>query len=562
MKLLSKLEWIAWSFSYALINIWLVFEFYLKPGYSNVFIVKCYNIISLIILTVAILIFFDASKWAFELNYLNSKDLFPDQIKKWKKLWNEYSSTMNAATNKTDQPADMYFNADEIIEHTKNRIPILPILKAMPATYTGLGILGTFMGFSAGLQNFNTENVDSMQNSIRSLLTGINTAFNTSIIGLLLSIFFNFCMLQPLIKKLEKESRILCDRLDKKYYASTIDQIKEIFIFKTNDEESVHPKDFFFKIVEELETQSRSLANFTTDLSDSIQNLTTSLMDAYKLQLSSIIEDKIEPILHSLLDISEKMKQQKEESAAEAIHSIVSELKESLAIFIQQMKDELTGSTMAELQKMAQNLESASGALTYIPNLISNMEQSFTTILDLGSERIGSTLNTLIENLNITAENFNKIVDSTKEQQDQLAANLEQLKQIKVDSDNTVKAISETTLKLTNASNLFIDQYAHLSESITQEEDKIKVILSSVESAIANFNKLDETLDSVFEEISSGIKEYSSTISESLTTNLSKYADSITSYSTRLAGAAESLQEAVDALSEQIDEIKKAKLIA
>jgi ABC-type transporter Mla subunit MlaD len=190
------------------------------------------------------------------------------------------------------------------------------------------------------------------------------------------------------------------------------------------------------------------------------------------------------------------------------------------------------------------------------------MEQSFTTILDLGSERIGSTLNTLIENLNITAENFNKIVDSTKEQQDQLAANLEQLKQIKVDSDNTVKAISETTLKLTNASNLFIDQYAHLSESITQEEDKIKVILSSVESAIANFNKLDETLDSVFEEISSGIKEYSSTISESLTTNLSKYADSITSYSTRLAGAAESLQEAVDALSEQIDEIKKAKLIA
>jgi ABC-type transporter Mla subunit MlaD len=285
-------------------------------------------------------------------------------------------------------------------------------------------------------------------------------------------------------------------------------------------------------------------------------------MDAYKLQLSSIIEDKIEPILHSLLDISEKMKQQKEESAAEAIHSIVSELKESLAIFIQQMKDELTGSTMAELQKMAQNLESASGALTYIPNLISNMEQSFTTILDLGSERIGSTLNTLIENLNITAENFNKIVDSTKEQQDQLAANLEQLKQIKVDSDNTVKAISETTLKLTNASNLFIDQYAHRSESITQEEDKIKVILSSVESAIANFNKLDETLDSVFEEISSGIKEYSSTISESLTTNLSKYADSITSYSTRLAGAAESLQEAVDALSEQIDEIKKAKLIA
>jgi hypothetical protein len=72
-----------------------------------------------------------------------------------------------------------------------------------------------------------------------------------------------------------------------------------------------------------------------------------------------------------------------------------------------------------------------------------------------------------------------------------------------------------------------------------------------LESAIANFTKLDETLDLYLREA----QHQSIPLQQFLIIkyNLSKYADSITSYSTRLAELLNP-PRAVDALSEQIDE--------
>lgn len=57
-----------------------------------------------------------------------------------------------------------------------------------PTLMTSLGILGTFWGVVLGLLNFDTLNIDS---SIPNLLSGLKTAFVTSILGMLASIFFN-----------------------------------------------------------------------------------------------------------------------------------------------------------------------------------------------------------------------------------------------------------------------------------------------------------------------------------------------------------------------------------
>lgn len=51
----------------------------------------------------------------------------------------------------------------------------------IPAFMTALGILGTFIGIVYGLKDFDPENIDD---SIPSLLNGLKTAFNTSIVGM------------------------------------------------------------------------------------------------------------------------------------------------------------------------------------------------------------------------------------------------------------------------------------------------------------------------------------------------------------------------------------------
>ncbi len=57
---------------------------------------------------------------------------------------------------------------------------------------TGLGILGTFIGLTIGLQQFNTGSASEITNSISPLIQGIKVAFHTSIYGMVFSLIFSF----------------------------------------------------------------------------------------------------------------------------------------------------------------------------------------------------------------------------------------------------------------------------------------------------------------------------------------------------------------------------------
>ncbi|WP_051656468.1 MotA/TolQ/ExbB proton channel family protein [Butyrivibrio sp. AE3004] len=66
------------------------------------------------------------------------------------------------------------------------------LFNLVPGTMTGLGILGTFLGLSLGLQEFNTGSAAEISESIAPLMDGIKVAFHTSIYGMVFSLVFNF----------------------------------------------------------------------------------------------------------------------------------------------------------------------------------------------------------------------------------------------------------------------------------------------------------------------------------------------------------------------------------
>ena len=66
------------------------------------------------------------------------------------------------------------------------------LLNLIPGTMTGLGILGTFIGLSFGLQFFNTGTAAEITDSIAPLMEGIKVAFHTSIYGMVFSLVFSF----------------------------------------------------------------------------------------------------------------------------------------------------------------------------------------------------------------------------------------------------------------------------------------------------------------------------------------------------------------------------------
>ncbi|MBR5115532.1 MAG: MotA/TolQ/ExbB proton channel family protein [Lachnospiraceae bacterium] len=66
------------------------------------------------------------------------------------------------------------------------------LLSQVPGALTGLGILGTFIGLSLGLQHFATESTVAITESIAPLMGGIKVAFYTSIYGMVFSLIFNY----------------------------------------------------------------------------------------------------------------------------------------------------------------------------------------------------------------------------------------------------------------------------------------------------------------------------------------------------------------------------------
>ena len=82
-------------------------------------------------------------------------------------------------------------------------------LNQVPGMLTGLGILGTFIGLSLGLQNFSTGSTAEMTASIEPLMNGIKVAFHTSIYGMVFSLVFNIIYKKKLYEAEEAVSEFV-----------------------------------------------------------------------------------------------------------------------------------------------------------------------------------------------------------------------------------------------------------------------------------------------------------------------------------------------------------------
>ncbi|MGN0741281.1 MAG: EAL domain-containing protein [Candidatus Fimadaptatus sp.] len=65
------------------------------------------------------------------------------------------------------------------------------LMTQIPGMLTGLGIIGTFVGLLMGISSIGFSSVETALESVAVLLSGIETAFYTSIAGVILSIMFN-----------------------------------------------------------------------------------------------------------------------------------------------------------------------------------------------------------------------------------------------------------------------------------------------------------------------------------------------------------------------------------
>jgi hypothetical protein len=88
------------------------------------------------------------------------------------------------------EPCDVedYINEDTVIYNAANSA----LADLVPGVLVSLGILGTFLGITMGLQGLALQDSSAIARAIQTLIGGMSVAFLTSICGIVASIIFNF----------------------------------------------------------------------------------------------------------------------------------------------------------------------------------------------------------------------------------------------------------------------------------------------------------------------------------------------------------------------------------
>lgn len=174
-----------------------------------------------------------------------------------------------------------FFHSKNIIGRFGERI-----MTSAPTILTSMGILGTFVGISYALVEFDTTDLDA---SIPILLDGMKIAFLTSAVGMTLSISLKMLMLLIGKENESKENQIIIDNIQKQT-DSLDDNIPELLnkLIETIENQQKEAKVFERKLFKSLRTFGTNVTDAATQsIVDALENVVTDFNDALVVQFGA-----------------------------------------------------------------------------------------------------------------------------------------------------------------------------------------------------------------------------------------------------------------------------------
>lgn len=138
--------------------------------------------------------------------YRDRKKVFDNAV--LEDAFDRYRSRMNSyekkgrLTNTCD--LEEYINEDLL-----DQVGMTHFNGGIAGTLTGLGILGTFIGLSLGLNSFDGNDIYTISDNVGPLLEGMKVAFHTSVYGIFFSLIFNVAYRAIMADAYEKLSHFL-----------------------------------------------------------------------------------------------------------------------------------------------------------------------------------------------------------------------------------------------------------------------------------------------------------------------------------------------------------------
>ena len=208
-----------------------------------------------------------------------------------KGIWRKYQRTLISIPGKdglekySTVESESYFSVAAFTEGMKGGL-----WSGLAGTFTGIGILGTFIGLTIGLAGVDTSSTGALSSSISGLLGGMSTAFVTSIFGIVSAIVFGVWHSQNMKRFGDAVSRFT-------------DALDQVFIRKSVEE-------ILLEELAESRAQRAAMEQLSTDMAISICDHLPDVLDQLAEKMDSAMKGNLDTMLAGLSERQDKQTEQ------------------------------------------------------------------------------------------------------------------------------------------------------------------------------------------------------------------------------------------------------------
>jgi len=465
------------------------------------------------------------NKYVIQQDEKSLRYFYPSEIfKSWKQYFNNFKANPQFYPDIYD-----YFSLSKISSHysAKKFIDVLPVF------FVSLGILGTFIGLTAGIKDLNPQgDSGELLSSINLLLNGMNVAFLTSIYGIIFSLIvqlINKLIYYPLISKCIYEIiQYYEEVLPSKEEGSILEELLRVQKEQMEDLKSFLSDELISQWMNGIKDAFNSTLSPHMEKTNAIiENLADKTAETQSERLNQMVNY----FVHSLEDITgDQMRAfgetlnktiQWHEKVYNEMNTLVSELNTSAAKQTEMV--EKTTLLTAQMQDFGDQLANYQESFK---DTVSELGEVADKNKDLQKETI-NLIETVVEERKLFTEHFSQQMNLLKENIQELIGQSELMKGLELEFKSFMQDFHETAdlIKQVTVNNFELTKSLgeHTTKTLASNE-QLNAIIEKLEDHINSYQHISENLNSIYNLITNERENYDQITTKQLE-SLKEYTD-------------------------------------
>ena len=449
-----------------------------------------------------------------------------------KGIWRKYQRTLISIPGKdglekySTVESEAYFSVAAFTEGMKGGL-----WSGLAGTFTGIGILGTFIGLTIGLAGVDTSSTGALSSSISGLLGGMSTAFVTSIFGIVSAIVFGVWHSQNMKRFGDAVSRFT-------------DALDQVFIRKSVEE-------ILLEELAESRAQRAAMEQLSTDMAISICDHLPDVLDQLAEKMDSAMKGNLDTMLAGLSERQDKQTEQ--------LMQISSNTSSLVSGGFDQLGDVLKKGVGQGAEELGNSLKNLSSDIASLAEGIRDILDRSTKASSEANQKTLDALNEAISKMNETMEGMaNKQTEETDKNIQRMTALMEEMKTTMKDIFDEMSASAKE--QRTEIGEIAKDSADQTKENLGAINASVKELMAEIADQMQQMQSMmdthekhmQETLDQMRQAVSSSgnvVNAAGKTV-EAAGKTAKVFVEAADDVSMKLKTAAEPLQKAAEPLKQ------------